>query len=120
MDPSGSMTVQENNSHLPVFTSGDLPPGPTKLSDSLDDPVGDSLPAATSSFPAEAMPAPAAAPAKPKKIIYAKEGVWDDIPDWGGRTDCPLLELPAEVLDMCFGLQDDLEVSSITLEQRAS
>lgn len=50
-----------------------------------------------------------------KKVIYAKVPVWKDIPDWGERTDCPVLSLPSEILNMCFGLQESLEVSSVRL-----
>ena len=46
-----------------------------------------------------------------KKTLYAKEARWKDIPDWGELDDCPLMELPGEVLDRCFGLRDDLAVS---------
>jgi hypothetical protein len=49
--------------------------------------------------------------AKQKKGVFAKEARWDDIPDWKGRGDCPLLDLPAEILDRCFGLTKDLDVS---------
>ncbi|WRT63422.1 uncharacterized protein IL334_000327 [Kwoniella shivajii] len=44
-------------------------------------------------------------PGKKRKPLVAKKVEWKDIPDWDGRTDCPLLEvIPREVLDMCFGL----------------
>ncbi|WVQ85212.1 hypothetical protein IAT38_007377 [Cryptococcus sp. DSM 104549] len=42
-------------------------------------------------------------PKKGRKPIKAKAAVWKDIPDWGDRTDCPLLSLPTELLDLCFG-----------------
>ncbi|WVW81676.1 hypothetical protein I302_103671 [Kwoniella bestiolae CBS 10118] len=45
-----------------------------------------------------------------KKVVLAKEVHWKDIPDWGDRTDCPLLQLPADILDMCFGLNTSLGV----------
>ncbi|WWC85706.1 uncharacterized protein L201_000572 [Kwoniella dendrophila CBS 6074] len=45
-----------------------------------------------------------------KKIIRAKQVYWKDIPDWGGRIDCPILELPEEILDLCFGLKTGLTV----------
>ncbi|WWC97174.1 hypothetical protein V866_004053 [Kwoniella sp. B9012] len=48
---------------------------------------------------------------KPKrKVVLAKQVHWRDIPDWGDRTDCPLLRLPEDVLDMCFGLTSGLGV----------
>jgi hypothetical protein len=52
---------------------------------------------------------------KPKKVVLAKEARWDDIPDWEGRGDCPLLDLPVEVLDRCFGLTKDLNVGGQSL-----
>ncbi|WVQ93962.1 hypothetical protein IAU59_001040 [Kwoniella sp. CBS 9459] len=44
-------------------------------------------------------------PPKPygRRPLIAKEAKWKDIPDWGDRTDCPLLKLPGEILDLCFG-----------------
>ncbi|WWD05947.1 hypothetical protein V865_004032 [Kwoniella europaea PYCC6329] len=45
-----------------------------------------------------------------KKVVLAKEVYWKDIPDWGDRTDCPLLRLPEDVLDMCFGLTSGLGI----------
>ncbi|KAK8844604.1 hypothetical protein IAR55_006451 [Kwoniella newhampshirensis] len=45
---------------------------------------------------------------KGRKPLVAKEAIWNDIPDWGDRTDCPLLNLPTEILDMCFGLDTGL------------
>lgn len=47
---------------------------------------------------------------KEKKVLVAVEVKWKDIPDWGDRTDCPLLTLPTEILDRCFGLWDGLRV----------
>jgi hypothetical protein len=44
-------------------------------------------------------------------ILRAKVAVWRDLPDWGDRVDCPLLELPGEILDKCFGADQDLGVS---------
>ncbi|KAI9633121.1 uncharacterized protein MKK02DRAFT_29023 [Dioszegia hungarica] len=41
-------------------------------------------------------------------ILRAKVAVWRDLPDWGDRVDRPLLELPGEILDMCFGADQDL------------
>ncbi|OCF33118.1 hypothetical protein I316_05163 [Kwoniella heveanensis BCC8398] len=51
-------------------------------------------------------------PPKPygRRPLIAKEVKWKDIPDWRDRTDCPLFKLPAEVLDLCFGLGSDLDV----------
>ena len=48
---------------------------------------------------------------KKKKVVYAKEAKWRDIPDWEGKTDCPLFQMPTEVLDQCFEIQDGLGVS---------
>ncbi|KAK6905092.1 hypothetical protein I203_105911 [Kwoniella mangroviensis CBS 8507] len=45
-----------------------------------------------------------------KKVVLAKQVYWKDIPNWGDRTDCPLLQLPGDVLDMCFGLKSGLGV----------
>ncbi|WWC57938.1 uncharacterized protein I303_100473 [Kwoniella dejecticola CBS 10117] len=45
-----------------------------------------------------------------KKTILAKEVHWKDIPDWGDRKDCPLLALPPDILDSCFGLTSGLTV----------
>ncbi|WVQ85213.1 hypothetical protein IAT38_007378 [Cryptococcus sp. DSM 104549] len=39
--------------------------------------------------------------------IIARQAVWGDLPDWGGRTDCPLMGLPVELLDLCFGTELD-------------
>ncbi|KAL7420336.1 hypothetical protein Q5752_005306 [Cryptotrichosporon argae] len=33
---------------------------------------------------------------------------WADLPDWGSRRDTPLLRLPAELLDRCFGVGNGL------------
>ncbi|WWC85707.1 uncharacterized protein L201_000573 [Kwoniella dendrophila CBS 6074] len=38
-----------------------------------------------------------------KKPLLARQVEWNDIPSWAGRDDCPLLELPGEILDLCFG-----------------
>lgn len=35
---------------------------------------------------------------------------WQDIPNWYSRTDCPLLQLPGEVLDRIFALETGLGV----------
>lgn len=43
-------------------------------------------------------------PRKTKKSLLAKEECWNDLPDWGGRTDCPLVSLPEEILNGCFAL----------------
>ncbi|WVW81678.1 hypothetical protein I302_103673 [Kwoniella bestiolae CBS 10118] len=48
---------------------------------------------------------------KARKPLLAKRVEWNDIPDWEGREDCPLLELPGEILDMCFGLSVDVGLS---------
>lgn len=48
---------------------------------------------------------------KAKKVLRAKEAHWADIPNWGKRKDCPLLELPMDVLDRCFGARPELGVS---------
>lgn len=44
-----------------------------------------------------------------KKRLVAKEAEWNDIPDWGGRTDTPLFKLPNDILDRCFGVRKELE-----------
>lgn len=36
---------------------------------------------------------------------------WNDIPNWYSRKDCPLLELPSEILDRIFSLETGLGVS---------
>lgn len=46
-----------------------------------------------------------------KKQLLAKAVYWDDIPDWGDSDRCQLLEMPAEILDMMFGLQPGIKVS---------
>ncbi|ORX35031.1 hypothetical protein BD324DRAFT_652750 [Kockovaella imperatae] len=38
-----------------------------------------------------------------RKTVYARVPKWDDIPDWGDSTRCHLMELPNEILDLCFG-----------------
>ncbi|OCF59767.1 hypothetical protein L486_02440 [Kwoniella mangroviensis CBS 10435] len=48
---------------------------------------------------------------KGRKPLLAKRVEWSDIPDWTGRKDCPLLELPREILDLCFGLAVDVGLS---------
>ncbi|WWC97173.1 hypothetical protein V866_004052 [Kwoniella sp. B9012] len=48
---------------------------------------------------------------KGRKPLVAKRVEWNDIPDWTGRKDCPLLELPREILDLCFGLAVDVGLS---------
>jgi hypothetical protein len=35
---------------------------------------------------------------------------WKDIPDWKGREDSPLMELPVEVLDKIFCVRPELNV----------
>ena len=41
----------------------------------------------------------------------AKVAKWQDIPNWGKRKDCPLLDmLPMEVLDKCFNPEHGLKV----------
>lgn len=50
-------------------------------------------------------------PKRGRKPLVAKVAVWHDIPDWGDRTDCPLLDLPREIVDMCFSLKTGLDVS---------
>ncbi|WVQ85211.1 hypothetical protein IAT38_007376 [Cryptococcus sp. DSM 104549] len=49
---------------------------------------------------------PAKKPAK--KVIRAREVNWGDIPDWQGSDACPLLDMPFEVLELCFGLNENL------------
>jgi hypothetical protein len=50
------------------------------------------------------------APAK-KRVEKAKAAFCRDLPDWGERTDCILLDkLPAEVLDKCFSPATSLQV----------
>jgi hypothetical protein len=49
---------------------------------------------------------------KEKKLLVAKEVCWKDIPDWQGSTDCPLLQLPVEILDRIFAPESNLAVSS--------
>ncbi|WVQ85215.1 hypothetical protein IAT38_007380 [Cryptococcus sp. DSM 104549] len=47
-----------------------------------------------------------------KKAFKAAPAVWKDLPDWGGSTSCPLFEkLPAELLDLCFGVTFDTRLS---------
>ncbi|WVQ64700.1 uncharacterized protein L199_002867 [Kwoniella botswanensis] len=48
---------------------------------------------------------------KGRKPLLAKRMEWNDIPDWTDRKDCPLLELPREILDLCFGLAVDVGLS---------
>jgi hypothetical protein len=36
---------------------------------------------------------------------------WKDIPDWKGRTDSPLMNLPVEIMDEIFCVRPDLGVS---------
>ncbi|WWD05946.1 hypothetical protein V865_004031 [Kwoniella europaea PYCC6329] len=48
---------------------------------------------------------------KGRKPLLAKRVEWSDIPDWTGRKGCPLLELPREILDLCFGLAVDVGLS---------
>lgn len=57
---------------------------------------------------------PKAPKTKAKRIVRAKESIWADIPDWQGRGDCPVLALPLELLDRCFGHRGDLFVSRFT------
>ncbi|WRT63423.1 uncharacterized protein IL334_000328 [Kwoniella shivajii] len=45
-----------------------------------------------------------------RKVLLAKQARWKDLPNWGSRTDCPLLELPREILDECFGSTSGLQI----------
>ncbi|WRT63421.1 uncharacterized protein IL334_000326 [Kwoniella shivajii] len=52
---------------------------------------------------------------KSQKVNIEREketgyGGWRDIPDWGDRADCPLFRLCDEVLDLCFGSNQDLSI----------
>ncbi|KAI9633128.1 uncharacterized protein MKK02DRAFT_39104 [Dioszegia hungarica] len=50
------------------------------------------------------------APAK-KRVEKAKAAFCRDLPDWGERTDCVLLDkLPAEVFDKCFSPDTSLQM----------
>ena len=44
------------------------------------------------------------------KPLLHKE--WIDIPDWKGKKESPLMELPVEVLDKIFCVRPELAVSS--------
>lgn len=46
-----------------------------------------------------------------RKSRLAKVAVCRDLPDWGDRKDVPLMKLPNEILDRCFGTCRDLTVS---------
>ena len=48
---------------------------------------------------------------QPKRIVLGREAFWEDIPQIEGRVGTPLLDLPKEILDKCFGLDSSLEVS---------
>jgi hypothetical protein len=50
---------------------------------------------------------------KVKKVLLAKEVFWNDMPDWAGKADCPLFELPLEILDRIFNPRMGLQVSVI-------
>ena len=40
---------------------------------------------------------------KVKKIVFGREAFWNDILVWEEDDGCLLMELPLEVLDLCFG-----------------
>lgn len=48
--------------------------------------------------------------AERRGVMCAERPEWKDIPDWGDRTDCPLLGLLPEMLDEIFGLPSSLSV----------
>lgn len=48
-----------------------------------------------------------------KKVSRAVKPKWADMPNWGDRKDCPLLErFHSELLDKCFNPRQGLAVSS--------
>lgn len=47
---------------------------------------------------------------KGKKQLVAKAVGWHDIPEWKEGSGCPVMSLPAEILDMTFGLRSGLRV----------
>ncbi|WVR03275.1 hypothetical protein IAU60_000266 [Kwoniella sp. DSM 27419] len=47
---------------------------------------------------------------KGKKAFVARAAVWKDLPKWKDKRS-PLLELPREILDLCFGLSVDVGLS---------
>ena len=55
---------------------------------------------------------------QPKKVIYAKKPEWNDIPDWGNSTTCPLMKLPGELMDLCFGYTAGQPNISVSLAVR--
>jgi hypothetical protein len=46
--------------------------------------------------------------------LIAHRPEWQDMPDWKGKEGSPLMGMPADVLDKCFGLGQDLAVSAHT------
>jgi hypothetical protein len=44
-------------------------------------------------------------------VIPAFHEEWIDIPDWEGKKESPLMELPVEVLDKIFCVRPELAVS---------
>lgn len=46
-----------------------------------------------------------------KKTVRAKIITCQDLPEWEEGSGCPLLEMPDDVLDRCFGISQDLEVN---------
>ena len=46
-----------------------------------------------------------------RKARLAKVALCRDLPDWGQRGDVPLMKLPSEILDRCFGTCQDLTVN---------
>lgn len=46
--------------------------------------------------------------------LIAHRPEWQDMPDWKGKEGSPLMGMPADILDKCFGLDQDLAVSPHT------
>jgi hypothetical protein len=44
--------------------------------------------------------------------LIARRPEWNDIPDWKGKKESPLMQMPAEIMDRCFGLAQDIDVSN--------
>lgn len=51
-----------------------------------------------------------------KKVLRAIRPIWTDLPRWGERKDCPLLDiLHPELLDKCFNPGQDFAVGHLYL-----
>ena len=52
--------------------------------------------------------------------LIARRPEWGDIPDWEGKEGSYLMGMPADIMDKCFGLGQDLAVRALPVSESAT